>query len=133
IIDGVDTKTTTPTRALVKLNKSFQLKLHKDGYYDRVEDITPTSDSLTVSKDLQKMMEVSYLSVDVLNPTLNRLVVKVNGYKLSESTPIKDYVVPPDTPIHVEVYDPLLPSQKAEKTVTIRKNERQKVILILGK
>lgn len=133
IIDGVDTKTATPTRALVKLNKSFQLKLHKDGYYDRVEDITPTSDSLTVTKDLQKMLEVSYLSVDVLNPTLNRLVVKVNGHKLSETIPIKDYVVPPDTPIHVEVYDPLLPSQKSEKTVTIRKNERQKVILILGK
>jgi hypothetical protein len=79
------------------------------------------------------MLEVSYLSVDVLNPTLNRLVVKVNGHKLSETIPIKDYVVPPDTPIHVEVYDPLLPSQKSEKTVTIRKNERQKVILILGK
>lgn len=132
-IDDIDTNTVTPTRALVKMNQKFHLTLKKEGYFPKNEDVIPNSDSLTVSKELQKMPEVAYLSITVLNPTLNPLVVKIDGETITEKLPIKDYVVQPGTPLKVLVYDPFLPTQRAEKTVTIKRNERQKIQLILGK
>lgn len=128
LVDGRDLGA-TPLRIQMAPQKEFQLTLKKDGFliYDSRQKAYQNGQSLRAT--LQPAPQVGYVSVDSPNFTADSIVY-VNGQRLSERPPLRNYAVPANIPIKIEVVSPYTRS-RAEKTISVGVNQRVDLRLVL--
>lgn len=131
-INGINTGKTTPSRVEVPAATKFTIGLKLARFLDYTKsnlssDVTGRSFTAT----LQKAM-VAYVDIDV-KPPMNSVNITVNGQLLKdEILPISKYAIPAGTPILIRAENPVT-GAAAEQVVTLREDQRYRVILKLDK
>lgn len=129
-IDGQDTGMITPARKSLEANKEFTLGLRLQGfqYYER-RDI-PTLNGYSSKASLIPLPQMGYLDLDLVSGGSNPVVL-INGQRIEEKLPLRNYAVPANTQIKIEVHNPFT-GLSAERQLTVGANQRQQVNLILS-
>jgi serine/threonine-protein kinase len=130
IINGQDTGMITPAQRSLEGGKEFTIGLRKDGYqfYER-KDIAKQSGHL-VNASLLPMPKMGYVNLDLINGGSNP-VVFINGQRIEEKLPLKNYAVLAGTPVTIKAHNPFT-GLSAEQVVTVGTNQRISVNLILA-
>lgn len=130
-LNGLATGETTPSRIEVPADKPFSITLKLARFLDYTKaNLTTDITGRTLNATLQKAL-VGYIDIDVKPPVGAR--VTVNGQVLREKIlPITHYAVPAGTPVVVQAENPVSGAM-AQETITLREDQRYKVILQLDK
>lgn len=129
-IDGQDTGMITPAQRSIESGKEFTLSLRKDGYqyYERKERAIQNGHVVTAS--LLPMPKMGYINLDLVNGGSNP-VVFINGLRIEEKLPLKNYAVIAGAPVKIKAHNPFT-GLSAEQEVTVGNNQRINVNLILS-
>lgn len=84
-----------------------------------------------VRATLLPMPKMGYINLDVVNGGGN-LVILINGTRVEEKLPLKNYGVIANTKIRIQAHNPFT-GLSAEQTVTLGPNQRRQINLILSK
>lgn len=128
VIDGRDLGTVTPTQAQIPANQDVKLRLEKSGY--------SLYESTVLAKENGKTFRATLMTgkMGVLNLSLINggaaPEVEINGTKISEQIPLRNYRLPAGVPVIIKVKNSFL-GMKAEKTVVLNENESKNIELIL--
>lgn len=129
-IDGKDTGMITPARRIVDADKEFTVSLRMEGYqpYERKE--FATTNGYQIRASLLPLPKMGYINLTVVNGGGN-LVVLINGTRVEEKLPLRNYGVLANSKIRIQAHNPFS-GLSAEQTVTVGPNQRRQVNLILG-
>lgn len=129
-IDGQDTGMLTPAQRSIESGKEFTVALRKDGYqyYERKEKATRNGYLVTAS--LLPMPKMGYINLDLINGGSNPVIV-INGLRIEEKLPLKNYAVIAGAPVKIQAHNPFT-GLSAEQVVTVGNNQRISVNLILS-
>ncbi|MEZ0393082.1 MAG: PEGA domain-containing protein, partial [Pseudobdellovibrionaceae bacterium] len=129
-IDGQDTGMITPSQRVVEANKEFTIALRKDGYQYYERKVEATAAGHVVNASLLPMPKMGYINLELTNGGSNP-VVFINGLRIEEKLPLKNYAVLAGTPVKIRVHNPFS-GLSAEQEVTVGNNQRINVNLILS-
>lgn len=129
-IDGQDTGTITPTRRVVGANKEFTvgLRLEEYQYYEKRE--VATANGYQVKASLLPLPKMGYINLSILNGGNNPVIV-INGQRVDEKLPLRNYAVPAGAKIKIQAHNPFT-GLSAEETVRVESNQKIQVNLILS-
>lgn len=129
-IDGQDTGMITPAQNSVEAGKEFTIALRKEGYqyYERKERASTNGHLVTAS--LLPMPKMGYINLELINGGSNP-VIMINGMRIDEKPPLKNYAVIAGTKVRIEAHNPFT-GLYAEQVVTVGTNQRIQVSLILS-
>jgi hypothetical protein len=129
-IDGQSTGMITPAQLPVEANKEFTVALRKDGfqYYERRERAVENGHVIKAS--LLPMPKMGYINLDLINGGSNP-VVFINGLRIEEKLPLRNYAVIAGAPVKIEAHNPFT-GLTAEQVVSVGSNQRIQVNLILS-
>ena len=128
IIDGRNLGTVTPTQAQIPANQEVKLRLEKSGY--------SLYESTVLAKENGKTFRATLMTgkMGVLNLSLINggaaPEVEINGTKISEQIPLRNYRLPAGIPVIIKVKNSFL-GMRAEKTIVLDENESKNIELIL--
>jgi serine/threonine-protein kinase len=128
-IDGQDTGMITPAQRSIEYGKEFTVSLRKDGfqYYERKEKVTEKG--LVIKASLLPMPKMGYINLDLVNGGMNPVVI-INGVRIEEKLPLKNYAVIAGTPVKIEAHNPFT-GLSAEQVVRVGSNQKIQVNLLL--
>lgn len=131
MMDGQDVGMITPARLQIEAQKEFRIGFRKDGFntYERTE--RATRNGYSVKATLQPMIDVGYLSIEVINGGTDP-VLTLNGVRLEEKPPINLMAVPAGKPLKIQAHNPFM-NLRAEQTIQVGVGQKQKLQLILGR
>jgi len=127
-IDGKSLGQLTPARVKVPAGREFQLSLKKDGYLNRKISMQSRGNGSKENLSLQKL-NTGYLNIYADN---KHTLIYLNGKKIKEKTPVKNFRVPAGQSIKIKAVD--LKSNrystkevqvKADETLTLRMKPRK--------
>lgn len=127
-INGKSLGTTTPTQAQIPANQDVKLRLEKSGYQ--------IYEASFMAEENGKNFRATLMSgrVGVLNLSLINggaaPEIEINGTKINEQLPLRNYRLPAGIPVVIKVQNSFL-GLKAERTVVLGENESKSVELIL--
>lgn len=129
-IDGQDTGMITPSQRTVESGKEISIALRKDGfqYYEKKEHIT--ENGYVLKATLLPMPKMGYINLELMNGGSNP-VVFINGQRVEEKLPLRNYAVIAGAPVKIEVHNPFT-GLAANQTVTVQANQRVQVNLVLS-
>jgi hypothetical protein len=119
----------TPGQVRVKGNVPFHLTILKENYLPYERDLVADRDAITYNATLQPLPQAGYLSISLVAGG-DAPVIEVNGQRLGEKPPIRNYPVPAGVPIVVRARNPFS-NTYAEDTVIIGDNQKRSIELIL--
>ncbi len=117
-INGRNTGQLTPARVMVPSNKEFQVNLKKDGYLSRNVTLSSRGSGSKENYDLAKL-DIGYLNIYSKS---SNTVIYLNGKKIKERTPLKNYRVPAGQKIKIKAID-TKNRRYTEKTVNVRADQ----------
>ena len=127
-IDSQNTGLITPSRVEIPTHKPFDLTVRRTGY---MEYIRPQLQGGEIGPKIEVTLQkaiVGYLDIDVSPP--KNVKVFVNKREVKGSLPITRYPVPANEPLVIQAIDPYT-KLSAKKVVTLKKNQRSRLILNL--
>lgn len=128
IIDGKNTSVTTPGIVMVEPSKPFVLELDlKD--YEKFTRRLVSSTKVGRFSAVLKSEEVGFLDIHVLS---GNATIYINGRKVDQELPIKNYRVPADVPVEIKAINPFTKTEDT-KRVKVGKDKQKKVTLFLKK
>ncbi|MGZ5278559.1 MAG: protein kinase domain-containing protein [Pseudobdellovibrionaceae bacterium] len=128
-IDGQDTGMITPAQRSIEYGKEFSLSLRKEGYqyYERKE--IASQKGLVIKASLLPMPKMGYINLELVNGGLNPVVI-INGVRIDEKLPLKNYAVIAGTPVKIQAHNPFT-GLSGEQTVRVGANQKIQVNLLL--
>jgi serine/threonine-protein kinase len=127
-IDGKNQGQLTPARVKVPANREFQISLKKDGYITRTLPMKSRGNGSKESFSLAKL-DAGYLNIYSKH---KETVIYLNGKKIKERTPLRNYRVPAGKTIRVKAidlktkrYTETSVEVKADESKTLKLNPRQ--------
>jgi len=120
-IDGQDTGMITPAQRSIEYGKEFSISLRKEGYqyYERKE--IASQKGLVIKASLLPMPKMGYINLELVNGGLNPVVI-INGVRIDEKLPLKNYAVIAGNPFT---------GLSGEQTVRVGQNQKIQVNLLL--
>ena len=128
-VDGQDTGMITPFQQRIENGKEVVITLKREGYqpYERKEKIT--ENGAVYKYSLLPMPQMGYVNLELVNGGHNPVVI-INGQRIEEKLPLKDYPVIAGAPVKIEAHNPFT-GLSAEQTVQVEANKRIQVNLLL--
>jgi serine/threonine-protein kinase len=128
-IDGQDSGMLTPAQQSIEAGKEFTVSLRKEGfqYYERKE--RASEKGLIIKASLLPMPKMGYINLDLVNGGMNPVII-INGMRIEEKLPLKNYAVIAGAPIKIEAHNPFT-GLSAEQTVQVGANQKIQVNLLL--
>lgn len=128
-IDGKDSGMITPAQRSLETGREFTVGLKREGYqyYERKE--IATAQGQMIKGSLQPNPKMGYINLEVVNGGLNPVVI-INGLRIEEKLPLKNYAVIAGTPITIQASNPFT-GLWGEQTVQVGANQRVQVNLLL--
>lgn len=127
-INGRNQGHITPARVSVPSDKIFSLDLRKDGYLNYKARLSSKGNGSKESFTLQKL---NIGKLDIRTPNRNTIIY-INGKKLRERPPIRDYRVPSSKRITIRAVDKLK-RMYAERVVSVKPDSKIQVNIIPNK
>ena len=127
-IDGKSLGTVTPTQAQIPANQDVKLRLEKSGYQLYEASFTAQENGKTFRATLMTG-RVGVLNLSLINGGASP-EIEINGTKITEQLPLRNYRLPAGVPVIIKVQNSFL-GLKAERTVVLGENESKNVELIL--
>jgi serine/threonine protein kinase len=129
-IDGQDTGMITPAQKSIEADKEFTIALRKEGhqYYERRE--RAVKNGYMIQASLLPMPKMGYINLELINGGSNP-VVFINGLRIEEKLPLKNYAVLAGSTVKIEAHNPFT-GLSADQVVTVGNNQRIQVNLILS-
>lgn len=127
-IDGHNTDTVTPAQIQIPSNKDVVLKLEKIGYLAYENTIYASESGKTFRATLLSGKSGA-LNLALINGGAQP-VVEINGIKISDKLPLKNYRIPAGIPVVIQASNPFL-GLKSEQTIIVEENESKSLELIL--
>ncbi len=129
-MDGRDTGMITPLRTTVDSDKDFTVTLKLAGYqvFERKDRALTTGHQIKAT--LSALPKMGYLNLDLVNAGKNP-VITINGQRITEKLPLRNYPVIANTSIRVEANNPFT-ALSDEHVFKVKPNERTQVRLILS-
>lgn len=130
-INGIDTGMITPSRRVIDANQEFTVAFRLDGYqyYEKRERAVVNGHQIFAS--LLPLPKMGYINLEVMNGGSNPVVI-INGQRLDEKLPLRNYAIPAGTLVKIQAHNPFT-GLSAEQAVTVGVNQRIQVNLILSK
>jgi eukaryotic-like serine/threonine-protein kinase len=129
-MDGKDTGMITPLRTTVDSGKDFTVTLRLAGYQVFEKKDRADTNGMQVKAVLSVLPKMGYLNLDLVNAGRNP-VVTINGQRLNDKPPLRNYPVLANTTIRVEAHNPFT-GLSDEHVFKVKPNERTQVRLILS-
>ncbi len=129
-MDGKDTGKYTPHRTMLEGHREFHLALKRDGYITYESTMKLVENATTVRATLMPLPKSAYISVSVVNGGA-KPVLEVNGQRLSETPPIKNFAIPANTRVKIRAYNPFTKTS-AERYIYLKANQKTNVELVLN-
>ncbi len=130
-IDEQDTMALTPHQLELDSNKSYVLKLKKEGFHPQETRIKTDKNPTSLSFNLIAMAESGYVSIEVINGGTNP-IVEVDGVRLTQSPPIEKLAINSKVPVRITARNPFT-NLSDEVTVLVQPKTKQAVQLIVGR
>ncbi len=127
-IDGNSIGSLTPAQAQIPANKDVKLRLEKSGYQLYEASFMAQENGKTFRATLMSG-RVGVLNLSLINGGASP-EIEINGTKISEPLPLRNYRLPAGIPVIIKVQNSFL-GLKAERTVVLGENESKSVELIL--
>jgi eukaryotic-like serine/threonine-protein kinase len=129
-MDGKDTGMITPLRTTVDSGKDFTVTLRLAGYQVFEKKDRADTNGMQVKAVLSVLPKMGYLNLDLVNAGRNPIVT-INGQRLNDKPPLRNYPVLANTTIRVEAHNPFT-GLSDEHVFKVKPNERTQVRLILS-
>ncbi len=129
-IDGQDTGMITPARKAIDSGKEFTVSLRLAGYQLYQKKDTAESNGYQVSATLLPLPKMGYLDIDLTNGGSNP-VVMINGQRVEDKFPLKNYAVTAGQSIRIQAHNPFT-GLSTEQVITVEANQRRQINLILS-
>ncbi len=129
-IDGQDTGMITPAQQRMDSGREFTLALKKDGYQPNERKTKVSDNGMVIKTSLLPMPKMGYINLDLVNGGHNP-VVFINGVRIEDKLPLKNYAVIAGTPVKIQAHNPFT-GLSAEQTVKVGSNEKIQVNLLLS-
>lgn len=127
-INGKSVGSVTPAQVQIPANKDVTLKLQKIGYMPYENTIFSAENGKTFKTSLMSG-KTGALSLALINGGAQP-VVEINGVKINDSLPLKNYRIPAGMPVVIQARNPFL-GLKSEQTIIVQENESKSLELIL--
>lgn len=127
-INGKNMGTVTPTQAQIPANQDVKLRLEKSGYQVYEASFMAEENGKTFRATLMTG-RVGVLNLSLINGGASP-EIEINGTKINEQLPLRNYRLPAGVPVVIKVQNSFL-GLKAERTVVLGENESKSVELIL--
>lgn len=127
-INGSNTSAVTPAQIQIPSNKDVVLKLQKIGYMP-YENTIYAADSGKTFKTTLLSGKSGALSLALINGGVQP-VVEINGIKINDTLPLKNYRIPAGIPVIIQASNPFL-GLKSEQTIIVQENESKTIELFL--
>jgi len=129
-IDNQDSGMLTPARKTLDAGRDFTLSLRRDGYQYYEKRETANTNGKQINATLLPLPKMGYINLDLFNAGSNPVIV-INGQRVDEKLPLRNYAVPAGTPVRIQVHNPFS-GLSAEQVVRVELNQRVQVKLILS-
>jgi eukaryotic-like serine/threonine-protein kinase len=127
-INGKPTNLVTPAQVQIPSNKDVVLKLQKMGYLAYENTIYSTENGKTFKTTLLSGKSGA-LNLAIVNGGAQP-VIEINGMKINDTLPLKNYRIPAGLPVVIQVSNPFL-GLKTQQTIIVEENESKSLELIL--
>jgi serine/threonine-protein kinase len=127
-IRGKNTGSVTPAQIQIPANQDVVLTLKKIGYLEYENTIYSAENGKTIKTTLLSG-KTGALNLALINGGAQP-VVEINGIKINETLPLKNYRIPAGIPVVIQVNNPFL-GLKTEQTIVVQENESKTLELIL--
>lgn len=127
-VDGREQGTVTPTQVQIPANRDIKLYLEKTGYMPYESTITSNENGKTFRATLMGG-RTGVLNLSLINGGASP-EIEINGTKISEQLPLRNYRLPAGVPVVIRVRNTFL-GMRAERTVVLDENESKNLELIL--
>ena len=129
-MDGRDTGMITPLRTNVDPDKEFTLTLRLAGYQAFERKDRALVNGHQIKAVLSALPKMGYLNLDLVNAGRNP-VISINGQRITEKLPLRNYPVAANTSIRVEANNTFT-GLSDEHVFKVKPNEKTQVRLILS-
>ncbi|MFN9066075.1 MAG: protein kinase domain-containing protein [Bdellovibrionales bacterium] len=127
-IDGREVGQTTPAQVQIPANKDVKLNLDKLGFNSYESTISASENGKTIRATLMGG-RTGVLNLALINGGASP-EIEINGTKISEQLPLRNYRLPAGVPVVIRVKNSFL-GTKAERTIVLDENESKSLELIL--
>lgn len=129
-IDGKDTGMITPLRTTVDSDKEFVVTLRLAGYQPFEKKEKAVVNGHQVKAVLSGLPKMGYMNLDLVNAGRNP-VITINGQRIEDKLPLRNFPVLANTSIRVEAHNPFT-GLSDDHVFKVKPNERTSVRLILS-
>ena len=130
-IDEQDTMALTPHQLELDSNKSYVLKLKKEGFHPQETRIKTDKNPTSLSFNLIAMAESGYVTIEVINGGTNP-IIEVDGVRLTQQPPVEKLAINSKVPVRITARNPFT-NLSDEVTVMVQPKTKQTVQLIVGR
>ncbi len=127
-LNGKQMGLVTPTQVQIPSNKDVILKLQKIGYMPYENTIFSTENGKTFKTTLLSGRSGA-LNLALINGGAQP-IVEINGIKINDALPLKNYRIPAGMPVVIQVSNPFL-GLKSQQTIIVKENESKSLEMIL--
>lgn len=127
-VDGRGLDSVTPTQVQIPANRDVKLNIEKTGYMPYESTVTASENGKTFRATLMGG-RTGVLNLSLINGGAAP-EIEINGMKIAEQMPLKNYRLPAGVPVIIKVKNTFL-GLKAERTVVLDENESKNLELIL--
>jgi eukaryotic-like serine/threonine-protein kinase len=127
-VDGRGLSAVTPTQVQIPANRDVKLNLEKTGFMAYESTITASENGKTFRATLLTG-RTGVLNLSLINGGAAP-EIEINGMKIAEQLPLKNYRLPAGVPVIIKVKNTFL-GLKAERTLVLDENESKNLELIL--
>lgn len=127
-VNGKNTNAITPAQVQVPSNKDITLKLQKIGYL-AYENTIYASESGKTFKTTLLSGKSGALNLNLVNGGAQP-IVEINGIKINDNLPLKNYRIPAGMPVVIQASNPFL-GLKSQQTIIVQENESKSLEMIL--
>lgn len=127
-INDRNTGSITPAQIQIPSNKDVVLKLQKIGYL-AYENTIYASESGKTFKTSLLSGKSGALNLALVNGGAQP-IIEINGIKINDSLPLKNYRIPAGMPVVIQARNPFL-GLKSQQTIIVQENESKSIEMIL--
>lgn len=128
-IDGHRYPSKTPAQVQIPANKPVVIRLEKPEHLPFEKTIRASESGQTFNSNLQAIASTGALNLSLVNGGAQP-EIEINGQKVNQPPPLKNYRVPAGVPVVIKVRNSFL-GLKAEKTISVGASESKHIELIL--
>ena len=127
-LNGKQMGVVTPAQVQIPSNKEIILKLNKIGYMPYENTIYSVENGKTFKTTLLSGRSGA-LNLALINGGAQP-IVEINGIKINDALPLKNYRIPAGMPVVIQASNPFL-GLKSQQTIIVQENESKSLEMIL--